>query len=138
MRCDCGYDFRSGTIMQSYVVPRKHGQLTFPELMVAALKPSGRFSPAEFAIVFFTVHGLSVLAGLFVRFGHRPEGSEALFVCWIILSIPVTIIAGIRRLHDRDIPGIFIAFAFIPIVNIVMLLFLLLAEGNEPGKTRWG
>ncbi len=54
---------------------------------------------------------------------------------WCTISV-VVIIAGIRRLHDMDRSGWYLLLAFVPFVNMFMILFLLLMPGKAPEKMR--
>ena len=54
----------------------------------------------------------------------------------ILIGIPLVIVAGIRRLHDLNLSGWCLLLAFVPLVNVVMILYLLLAPGKVEGN-KW-
>jgi len=98
-----------------------------------ALKPEGRFSRSQFAFFYFvpivTTYILYVIAGIL-------EILLVIAVPWSLFQIYVVIIAGIRRLHDLNHTGWYLLFAFIPVANLVMILYLLFAPGKVEGN-RW-
>lgn len=98
-----------------------------------ALKPDGRFSRRQFAFFYFipviTTYILYAIAGAIEIF-------LVIAVPWSLFQIYVVIIAGIRRLHDLNRTGWYLLFAFIPVANLVMILYLLFAPGKVEDN-RW-
>lgn len=98
-----------------------------------ALNPDGRFSRSQFALFYFALIFISiVLSAIAQGFG----------LFWLI-AIPLSlfqvylvIIAGIKRLHDLNRSGLYLLLAFIPLVNVVIILYLLFAPGKVEGN-RW-
>ena len=60
----------------------------------------------------------------------------AIIYLWAPFQIYLVIVAGIRRLHDLNRSGWYLALAFIPLMNMVMLAYLLFAQGKVAGN-RW-
>jgi len=56
---------------------------------------------------------------------------------WALLSLGFLVTFGVRRLHDFDQPGWWMALILIPYVNLALVLGLLLAPGN-PNANRFG
>jgi uncharacterized membrane protein YhaH (DUF805 family) len=112
------------------------------------LKPSGRFSRLQFACFYFVpIIVTAILFGI-IQFGLGDSTKHnglsfwlAVLAGWLIwpwlpFQIYLVIIAGIRRLHDLNKSGWYLLLAFIPIVNIIMILYLLFAPGKVEGN-RW-
>ena len=55
---------------------------------------------------------------------------------WSLFGVYIVIIAGVRRLHDLNLSGWYLLLAFIPLVNVGMILYLLFAPGKVAGN-RW-
>lgn len=146
MRCDCGYDFQSQSIQASYLPTAQEKGVRL--LVRNAFRTNGRFSNGEFATVFLGAHAVTFSLAVVTRFLEDTSGTlpaqilAALLavVClgWILFSIPLTICAGIRRLHDLDKSGWILLLAFLPCLNVIMILYLLIARGKPVGETRWG
>jgi uncharacterized membrane protein YhaH (DUF805 family) len=73
----------------------------------------------------------------------RPVGAlgsllAIVFFGWLVFAAPLTICIGIQRLHDLGKSGWFLLLAFVPLLNIVMMLYLLLSAGKPAGGTKWG
>ena len=98
-----------------------------------SLKPDGRFSRSQFAFFYFipivTTYILYAIAGVLEVF-------LVIAVPWSLFQIYVVIITGIRRLHDLNRTGWYLLFAFVPVANVVMILYLLFAPGKVEGN-RW-
>ena len=101
-----------------------------------AFEPSGRFSRGEFAIVYLGSIGLSYILVTLATAAERGQGGAGLLgvvaVLWYLFQIPLVICAGIRRVHDLGKPGTFLLWAFVPLVNLFMIFYLLLAPGAGP------
>jgi uncharacterized membrane protein YhaH (DUF805 family) len=91
------------------------------------LEPDGRFSRGQFAFFYFVPSLITLILGIF---------SGLLMLLLFLFAAYVAIIAGIRRLHDLNRSGWYLLLAFIPIMNIVMLAYLLFAPGKVAGN-RW-
>lgn len=100
-------------------------------------KPSGRFSRPQFAFFcFIPILVTVVLAGM-LNYGQSFFFvAIAGLITWVPLQIYLVIVAGIRRLHDLNHSGWYVLLAFIPLGNVVMLLYLLFAPGRIEGN-RW-
>lgn len=114
-------------------------------LIARAFRPSGRFSRGEFAMLFLGAHAVSFGLWFTVGLGEADRSLQVIalpfalaLIPWLLFSIPLTICAGIRRLHDLGNSGWLILLAFLPCVNVVMILFMLLAPGKPLGATQWG
>ncbi len=98
-----------------------------------ALRIDGRFSRSQFAFFYFipiiTTYILYAIAGVLEIF-------LVIAVPWSLFQIYVVINAGVRRLHDLNRSGWYLLLAFIPLVNVVMILYLLFAPGKVEGN-RW-
>ncbi len=92
-----------------------------------ALKPDGRFSRLQFALFYLVPILISVVLGYAVGL---------LVWIWFPFQMYIVIIAGIRRFHDLDRSGWHLLLAFVPLVNVIMILYLLLAPGKKEGN-RW-
>jgi type IV pilus assembly protein PilA len=108
-------------------------------LFVLSFQPSGRFSRSQFALVYLgsialfwsTVVALSFLGGLL---GIDEDLLGFLVGILTLALIPVVFVAfiggGIRRWHDLGKSGWFVLFGFLPCVNVLVILYLLLAPGE--------
>ena len=99
-------------------------------LVKRAFDPSGYFSRSEFAIVYFGGLGL----GLAAAFIDGIVGLGGLSLLYFLVFAYVFIASGIRRLHDRGNSGWLILLAFVPLVNLFMLLYFLFAPSNRPAN----
>lgn len=82
------------------------------------IDPSGRFSRGQFA--FFWLIGFLL----------------SLTLVGAYIGIPLMVVAGIRRVHDLSLSVWYLLIVFIPFVNLLGFLCLLLAPGvvREPRK----
>ncbi|HEV2403598.1 MAG TPA: DUF805 domain-containing protein [Candidatus Saccharimonadales bacterium] len=55
----------------------------------------------------------------------------------VVLIIPVTISAYVRRLHDVNQSGLLTLLVFVPFVNLLLFLYLLFAPGTQ-GANKYG
>lgn len=115
-----------------------------------ALKPDGRFSRSQYALVYLGSLLISAVLGFLLGFVQlQSEGfivPDFLFWLgalagwliwpWLPFATYLVIIAGIRRLHDLNYSGWYLLFGFIPFANIALILYLLLAPGKVEGN-RW-
>lgn len=114
-------------------------------LIGRCVRPSGRFSRSEFAVVYLgaiaTFWGLlfagSFLAGI-VGASDAAIGNLAVFLTFAL--VPVVLIAsiggGIRRLHDLGKPGWYLLLGLVPCAGALLVLYLLLAPGDSSGAGR--
>lgn len=99
-----------------------------------ALKPEGRFSRSQFAFFYFIP---ILITGVFFLLAEEVnELWSIVAIPWALFQIYVVIIAGIRRLHDLNRSGSYLLLAFVPLVNVVMILYLLFAPGKVESN-RW-
>jgi uncharacterized membrane protein YhaH (DUF805 family) len=99
----------------------------------SAVKPSGRFSRSQFAFFYFVPIFISLV--LYV-IAQAFELFLLIAIPWSLFQIYLVIIAGVRRFHDLNRSGWYLLLAFIPLVNVVMILYLLFAPGKVEGN-RW-
>ena len=114
------------------------------------LNPNGRFSRKQFAFFYLGALLVSAILGFLLGFAQLwyegfivPDfllwlGALAGLLVWFWLpfSAYLVIVAGIRRLHDLNRSGWFILLAFLPLVNVIMIIYLLAARGKVEGN-RW-
>jgi uncharacterized membrane protein YhaH (DUF805 family) len=110
-------------------------------LVSRAFRPSGRFGRGEYAVVYLgaAAIGWVLFTGAFAEAESVPTGPFQLAaVLWLCFQVPLVVCAGIRRVHDLGKPGSFLLWAFVPLVNVFMIFYLLLARGVPEGSTQWG
>lgn len=116
--------------------------MTAAQVLAQRFRPAGRSSRWDFASLFIGAHSISLLLGIqavaLVRVPVLNWTAIVAALGWICFFVPLTIVAGIRRLHDLGRSGWFLLLAFVPVVNVVMMLLLLFAKGKPVGATRWG
>jgi len=93
-----------------------------------ALKPDGRFSRGQFALFY--------LVPITISWVLQIIGLTPIAILWSLFAAYIAIIAGIRRLHDLNRSGWYLLLAFVPLVNVVMIVYLLAASGKVEGN-RW-
>ncbi|ENX40091.1 MULTISPECIES: DUF805 domain-containing protein [Acinetobacter] len=104
--------------------------------------PQGRFGRLSYlawqTVIFLIMIPLNIYLS-FEMFGigldqpHKQPDFLALFL-WLILAlffVYSSIIFAIRRLHDCNRSGWFVLLFAVPYLNLLMLLYLLLAKGNQ-------
>jgi len=83
--------------------------------------------------------GFAVIWGviLFILFaiGGGTRGGAALYFVGMVVYAIATVSYGIRRLHDFDKSGWWYLLGFVPFVNFVLGLILLLAPGTAGANT---
>lgn len=106
------------------------------------LDSDGRFSRSEFAKVFFGLLMANLVFSAVLGMVYDPsgggEGFVALYLLLVVVQVVILALSGVRRLHDLDASGWPMVAMFMPLANVVLLLYLLFAAGKEPGETRWG
>jgi len=112
------------------------------------LKPNGRFSRSQFALFYFIPNLVTSALWAIIYFGIKSspssEGSlywSAVIAGWLIwpclvITIYLSIVAGIRRFHDLNKSGWYMLLLLIPLVWFVMLLYLLFTPGRTVDN-RW-
>ena len=90
------------------------------------------------ALVFLMVLGSA--AGGAGGLGGEPGslgaiGIVLLIVFWLAMVIP-TIAVTVRRLHDQNLSGWFYLLNFVPVANLVLLVFMFI--DGTPGENRFG
>jgi len=98
-----------------------------------ALKANGRFSRSQFAFFYFVPIVVTLVLSIIAQ--AFPE-LWLIAIPWFLFQVYLVIIAGVRRLHDLNLSGWYLLFAFIPLANVVMILYLLFAPGKVEGN-RW-
>jgi uncharacterized membrane protein YhaH (DUF805 family) len=112
-----------------------------------ALKPEGRFSRSQFAFFYFVPILVSAVLGFLLGFiqpwstGFTVAEFLGILAGWLIwpwlpFQVYLVIVAGVRRLHDLNRSGWYLLLAFVPLVNVVMILSLLFAPGKVEGN-KW-
>lgn len=94
-----------------------------------SLTTNGRFSRRQFAFFFFIPHIITY--SLFELSVTVHDVFLVIALLWCLFQICVVIIAGIRRLHDLNHSGWYLLLAFLPIANVVMILYLLFMPGKN-------
>lgn len=64
----------------------------------------------------------------------RNEGAVMFFM---VIGIPIIIIQAIKRLHDIDQSGWLMLLTLVPLVNVILGIYVLVAPGT-PGSNRFG
>ncbi|RKG30810.1 DUF805 domain-containing protein [Acinetobacter tianfuensis] len=118
------------------------------------LSPNGRFGRLSFIgwhaflniMMFFTSIGLSLAAGIFSlntlaldsHFINALTGIAGLgYAVLTVLYIYFYIVLTARRLHDRNNSGWLMLLLLIPVLNVLFILYLLLAAGDA-GANKYG
>jgi type IV pilus assembly protein PilA len=108
-------------------------------LLLLCLRPGGRFSRSQFALVYLGSIAVFWSAVLGIGFGAgllgASEDSVGLLAGLAVLAFLPVILAtfiggGIRRWHDLGKPGAYVLLGFVPCVGVVAILYLLLAPGR--------
>ena len=97
------------------------------------LKPDGRFSRSQYALVYLGSILITAILGLILQV--LPIVGVIAWP-WFIFQIYLVIIVGIRRLHDLNRSGWYLLIAFIPVGSFIMMFYLLVAPGKVEGN-RW-
>ena len=98
---------------------------------------SGKSGRIEFGI-YLLINILTSITAIYLHENINLDNEKALnffYVCFIILFtfIPIQAVTT-RRLHDLNVNPIYLIFNFIPILNLVFKIFLLLAKRNTKAK----
>lgn len=114
------------------------------------LSPKGRFARLSYIAWYMVITIISYIVmfavgGAFMMTATDPNQIMEFFssaggILYIVVSIAVTIIFvifSIRRLHDLNKTGWLMLLILIPLINIIFMLYLLIAKGDE-GTNRFG
>lgn len=108
-------------------------------LLAQCFHPSGRFSRSQFAIVYLGSIALFWTSVIPISLGGAMLGlgddAVGLLVGVVTLVLfPVVMVAfiggGIRRWHDLGKSGWYLVLGLLPCVNLIVILYLLLAPGE--------
>ena len=93
---------------------------------------SGRAGGTEYW--WFVLFG-TIVFGLASLLDHAAFGRDALFwaICTIVFLIPYAAVA-VRRLHDTDRSGWWLLLAFVPLGNIVLLIWFCMPSTSGPNR----
>lgn len=114
------------------------------------LNPNGRCSRKQFAFLYLGALVVSAILEFLLGFAQLwyegfivPEflfwlGALAGWLIWFWLpfSTYLVIVTGIRRLHDLNRSGWYLLLVFLPVMNVIMIIYLLAAGGKVEGN-RW-
>ena len=114
-----------------------------------ALDVEGRCSRRTFwmtALINACIEGICIGGGLLVRLLGAGANNDTVMVAGTVvifigiaysaLSAPAGICMAIRRLHDRNIPGILVILIAFPAVQLFVLAMLI--AGPKDAGNRWG
>jgi uncharacterized membrane protein YhaH (DUF805 family) len=108
------------------------------KLFDAFLLFKGRITRLEFALGFLVQLAVAfvVTLGVFAVLGvdSVPNAPENFPLWLLVIIIPLLVhqfSLGIRRLHDIGISGLFSILFFVPIVNYIALIFLLIMPSQK-------
>jgi uncharacterized membrane protein YhaH (DUF805 family) len=94
---------------------------------------SGRAGRTEYW--WFVLFG-TIMFGLAMLLDHAAFGRDALFaVCTLVFVMPYVAVA-VRRLHDTNRSGWWMLLHFVPLGNIVLLIWFCMP--STPGPNRFG
>ena len=94
----------------------------------------GRASRAEY---WWFVLANFVVAASFVVLANAAPVFFIAYVVWTLGTLIPALAAGVRRLHDTDRSGWFMAIALIPFVGLIVLVVFLATQGT-PGPNQYG
>jgi uncharacterized membrane protein YhaH (DUF805 family) len=121
----------------------------FIELVKSTATWSGRFDRRQYAIVYFgmVLIGMGFLLGIALLVDIMPVVESGVFIelllmmfllTWCVVSVIVSVGAGVRRFHDLDLSGWYCLLLFIPLISVFAFLYVVFKSGKEVGETRWG
>lgn len=98
---------------------------------------AGRIGRLEYFLTIVGIWGAIIVLWTISAFFDAPVLlSLLLLVVWLLATI-VSVIAGIKRLHDFDQSGWLILLNLVPFVGFI-LFFVLLLKGSSPGLNQYG
>lgn len=110
---------------------------------VKLLKASGRIGRVRY-LAHAMLLGLIGYAIMLPGVGLIATGNTALAIVGGLIAVGgyififyASIVCGIQRLHDLNQSGWLILLMFIPIANIVLIIFMLFVRGTQ-GVNKWG
>lgn len=139
LRCDCGYDFSSGQVKESYLNQEATAHLdqkTFG-LLTSAFSMEGRLNRSRFLLLIFLVYFGWFLFVLLITIITDQETANVAAGAAFLVVVPLHAFQVVKRLHDLGRPGVHYWLGFIPIYNIYFMLMLLLKKGTV-GANKYG
>ena len=120
-------------------------QLAVKPTLFSMLQRVGRIRYLAYSgVTLIAISAVMFFFGIFRTLAGLGEGLEALSVMSILVfllfqgaMIFVSVILGIRRLHDLDKSGLFILLNLVPVVNIGMAIYMIFFPGSE-GENSFG
>ncbi len=103
----------------------------------------GRFGRLAYMAWSFVLTIAVILSGLSISFMYLGMKSKGFDLGFLLISIPyliylyLKVVFAIRRFHDLDKSGWWSVATFIPLINIIFILYMLLAKGTD-GVNRFG
>lgn len=101
---------------------------------------SGRSRRSEYwYFVLFNIlisAGLWIVGALFVAAASGSRAGMFPFDVYALGSFTPALAVGVRRLHDIGKSGWFVLLGFVPIANIVLIVWL--AQDSDPGANAYG
>ena len=91
-------------------------------------------------ILLYILMGIAIISSSGPAMQPNESTAISIFGLFSLLSIPITVssyLLMIRRLHDVGLSGYFILLAFIPVICLGLLLYLLFKKGTE-GDNQYG
>ena len=98
--------------------------------------PEGRINRRRYFFGFLLLWAVALVAGLLIEL-VAPGSSTLLAPLGLFIFLPITVLLGIKRMHDTNHPGWFLLFCFVPIVHLAAYGYLFLAPGTT-GPNRFG
>ncbi len=97
----------------------------------------GRIGRLEYFLIVLGVWVLLILAWGIIIAVDAPGVTLVLGLGSWLLAIVLSVCAGIKRLHDFDQSGWLYLLFLVPVASLIML-FVLLLKGGDPGVNRFG
>ena len=98
---------------------------------------SGRIGRLEYFLTIVGIWGALIIIWTFVTVLDTPALLMiVLLVVWLAATV-VSVIAGVKRLHDFDQSGWLILLNLVPFVGFI-LFFVLLLKSSSPGLNQYG
>jgi len=124
--------------MTTQAAPQPAPSIPFGYLMVALQKYatfSGRSRRAEYWS--FTLANI-IIAVVLYGLGAMMDSSigSIIYMCYAVATIIPGIAVTIRRLHDSGRSGWYFLIALIPLINLIMIYFMLV--DSQPGSNEYG
>ena len=97
-------------------------------------KFDGRSRRTEFWMFILVNFGVSFALGMVEAMFGSPGFLSGLYSLAVILP---AVAVSVRRLHDIGLPGLWAIVMFIPVLNLVLLLFFMTRD-SQPGPNEYG